>query len=389
MSRDNVKRVLVTTGNQAIATADSDLGALALGQIGVFDASTHKAIDATSTPSKFYVAVGVDTLGGGTKTDHAESAGQSVQANRIVSYTFRPHTAPRAQVLRLSGVTPDANVKDYAFKLEFRNQKIYRLQGVNQFTQTYAVYNEGFTQEEFMTEVVETVNANDLGFVEAALAYSTNAALTVATDSTSIEYAAGDPITVVGDIDIARTKGTLVVDVDLTSKPMNPNKATNLNLNYYQLLSTVIIGSLVEGFSSAAKLEETVEARFEEGDGAQIRQAEYHQTGLSDPYVLSDVTGTARDLHYNAVGGVKYDSIMLEYGEDSIGGFQKFLSQLQTEIAIPATDTVTRDALVTVLDAQVAAVGLDALADDAALANVDPAVIEDTEDRVEDTDGIA
>jgi len=138
MSRDNVKRVLVTSGNQAVLAAASKPENLALGQVGVFDAATNISIAAASTPREFYISVGIDETGTGLVSGTKDSAGQVIQAKNIRAYTFRPHTPARAQVLRMKGVIPDNTIEDYAFKFEFRNAKIYRHQGTNQFTQTYA-----------------------------------------------------------------------------------------------------------------------------------------------------------------------------------------------------------------------------------------------------------
>jgi len=389
MSRDNVKRVLVTSGNQAVLAAASKPENLALGQVGVFDAATNISIAAASTPREFYISVGIDETGTGLVSGTKDSAGQVIQAKNIRAYTFRPHTPARAQVLRMKGVIPDNTIEDYAFKFEFRNAKIYRHQGTNQFTQTYAILNQKYTPEAFMDEVVATVNANDQGLVVASKVVVTTKAFTVATNATSKEYASGDDVTVPGDIVIVRADGGFVAQVDFTSISLAANKTTNLNLSYYDLRQTVIIGSLVEGFTLAASIVETVEVRFEEGDGNQIRQSEFHETGLADPYVLSDSTGTARVLPYNAVGGTKYDRICFEYDQFSVAGWQEHLNNLLTEIAIPATDTVTRGALIAILDAQATPQGFDALADDAAGASVDPAVVEPTEDETAATDGIA
>ena len=62
---------------------------------------------------------------------------------------------------------------------------------------------------------------------------------------------------------------------------------------------------------------------------------------------------------------------------------------IEATIAIPATDTTTRDALAAILDAITGPAGFDALADDAAGADTDPDVSEPTEDQTVDTDGIA
>jgi hypothetical protein len=340
---DNVKRVLVTSGNQAVAAKDSALDNLALGQIGVFDAETNLAIDATQTPANFYIAVGIDSDADGVVDDIKQSAGKFVSAKGISSYSFRPHTASRSMIVELQGIV-DADVevdKEFAVKFEFRNLRIYKLQGTNAFTHTYAVKSSGATAATLAQDFADAINANEHGFISAA---------------------------VVAD------------KLQVTADPLQVNRAINLNLLYNDLRETAVIPSAVEGFSSATAFATIQELAYEEGDGAQIRQLEFNETGVARPYVLSESTGTARDMEYNAVGGVKYDQTVLEYGDQYEAGWLKHINNLQTTIAVPATDTVTRDALVDILDAQAEAQGLDGKSEVAKSSDVDPAVVEESSD---------
>lgn len=347
MSRDNVKRVLVTKGNKAVAAKGTKPDALTLGQIGVFDANTNLAIDATQTPKEFYIAVGIDSNFDGVVNDIAESAGQVIQSANLRGLSYRPHTASRPMIVELDGLT-DANVevgKEFAIKLELRNQRIYRLQGTNAFTTTYAVTAEVATAASVIQLLADAVNANESAFVSAA---------------------------VVGG------------KLQLTTKPLHVNKAVNLNLLYNDLRETVVIPSLAEGFPATASFTTIQQVSFEEGDGAQVRQKEFNITGDAKPYVLSDSTGTARDIDYRAEGGVKYDQMVLEYDQFSVAGWLEHLNNLQTTIAIPATDTVTIDGLVPIIDAQFAAQGFAGVSDVATQASVDPEVVEPSNDPTVD-----
>lgn len=139
MSRNNnVFQVLVTKGDQRVLPAGQAIDTLAPNQIGVFDADTNLSIDGSSPTKNFFLAVGVDRDGDATVEDINTSAGQLIQRRNMRTYTFRPHTAAAPMIAELTGFTAECDT-DYAVKLEFRNQEIYRRQGYNQFTKTYAV----------------------------------------------------------------------------------------------------------------------------------------------------------------------------------------------------------------------------------------------------------
>lgn len=347
MSRDNVKRVLVTSGNKPALAAGGKIDALALGQIGVFDAATNLAIDASSTPKDFYLAVGIDGNGEGAMNDIKESAGQYIQSANLRSYTFRPHTASRPMIKTVTGIDAPEVGKDYAIKVEIRNEKIYRNTGHNQFSFTYSVVADTTVAADLAQKFVDSINAND--------------------DNTFVS---------------ATLSGANIV---LTSKSLAANPSANVNIKYYNSRESVIIVSLTEGFASGATVEDTQDVVFEEGSGTQIRQLEYHETGLASPYVVSDVTAIARTLPYTAVAGTKYDQFNLEYDFFSVGGWLEYLNNLQTTIAVPEPDTATRDSLVDILDAQYENKGFDGKSEVAKSSSTDPDVVEPSND--DDTQG--
>jgi len=86
MSANNpVFQVLVPTGDQVVLPAGSPVTALAVGQIGVFSATTNLSQDATTIVNEraIFLAVGVDTAGGTTLDDVATSAGQNIPRNDV------------------------------------------------------------------------------------------------------------------------------------------------------------------------------------------------------------------------------------------------------------------------------------------------------------------
>ena len=130
---------------------------------------------------------------------------------------------------------------------------------------------------------------------------------------------------------------------------------------------------------------------YEEGSGVNIQQKEYHASGWagSGPYKLSEVTGMGyENIQYLSVKGTTYDQFILQYGQTSDSGWKEYNNTLSTVLAIPEADTVTRNAVATILNSFLSSRGFETLVDDAAAANVSPTAVE-PEVTSTATDGIA
>jgi len=387
---NDVFQVLVTKGNAAILAKNAALETLAVGQIGAFDAKTNLSIDATTSPipREVYLAVGVDTTGGSTLNDIKQSAGQLIQKAGLVAYSFKPHTAGRPMVVSVGGFTATADT-EYGIRVEFRNSRIYRIQGFNQFSKAYMVTTPcegtlGAADANTISKLfVAAINADESGLLIAK--FIARQAVTILTHGTSADYALGAEMTL-ADVDAlilfnsTAVAGTEVyADFSLTSVPLKIGNFCQVNLGYHKLLETVLIVSLIEGFSCAGAVTVNQYPVFEEGSSNNIMQKEYHASGWagSGPYKLSDITGTAKgDISYFAVKGTTYDQFIIEYNQTSESGWLEYSNPLSTIIATPEADTVTRNSLAILLDAIFAGGAFEALADDAAAASVNPAVVE-------------
>lgn len=412
MSTNNhVSQVLVTSGDQAPAAAGTDLDALAIGQIGVFDRENNVALAGTEQVKDFYIAVGIDSTGDAVKDDICTSAGQMIQKRNIKEYSFRPHTPAKPMIFTLSDYSAECE-KEYGIKLEFRNQDVYARQGYVQFIKSY-LYTTGCCDScdtgcpsgdanEVTVGLCDVVNNDENGLVIAeAIARQ---AVTIATHGTSVDYAEGDVMTK-ADVqalityNAANPTTAVYTDLQFTTVPVKVNSFCNVNLKYKYPRFTVVIPSKVRGFDQnvagfdcTGVFETTQEPVAEEGNGYDVRQKEYNAGGWNGnpgPYRTSLATGVAFDIDYKADASVKYDQFHLEYDQFSVAGWGEHLNNLSTMIAIPATDTNTRDAFAAIIDGLVAPFGFDALADDTATADVDPTVDEPTEDKTVDTDGLA
>lgn len=401
MARDNdVFQVLVTKGNKAVLAAGLTADSLTDGQMGVFDANTNVTVDATKAPKEFYIAVGVgvDADGNGTAPDYINvSAGQRIQAKGIGAYTFRPHSPAKAQVIQITDLKPKCDT-DYALKVEFNNEQIYRQQGYLQYSHVYNVRTgccadcgdpcETVDPNQLVKAFVEKINFDDKGMLRAR----------------ALNPASGNAV--VTDIDAfiatnkavnedADTTNDVVLIIELTVKNEMAKGPTNdINGSYYKRRGTGMIVSFAEGFKCFGKITETQELAYEEGSGYDVRQREYYAAGYNgrnSTYKISESNPGFSFGNFNYFSDVNtnYDRVALEYIDDATLGSRGGWNALATEIAIPAVDTTTRNSLMLVLDAIATKVGFDALADDALDAKVDPKVAEPTSEKGKDKDGIA
>jgi len=394
MARNNdVFQVLVTKGNQAVLGVGNKVTNLAPGQIGVFDFNTNLSINGTVPTKDFYLAVGLDKDGNGVTDDVAKSRGSHIQGKNIAFYSFRPHTPGRPMKVVLKDYTADCET-EYGIKLELRNQEIYRSQGYNQFTKTYSIVTgccDGCAPtcpsgdaNEITRLLLININNDTTKLIKAKAIART--ALTAA-QTGGVAIAVGGVVTdaqllAIMAFNATQTDKTKFVYTNLEIETVNQaqaNFAGSLDLKYFFPRETVIIASPIEGFKCNGTLVTTQTVAFEEGSGYDIKQLEYESLGWDmSPYRLSTLNGVADERSYNTVVSEKYDQIALTYNQFSIGAWLEYLNNEATLIAIPATNTITRNSLIAVLDLITKPNGFDALADDAAIANINPTVFEPT-----------
>lgn len=387
---NDVFQVLVTKGNQAVLDAGNTVDRLAIGQIGLFDTNTNLSI--VSATREFYFAVGINRNGGTTLEDIKVSAGQLIQRRGIVNNSFVSHSASQPMIVKVGDYKAECET-DYAVKVEFRNSRIYRTQGFNQFSKTYAVRTSccdcdsgcGTGDANELTNLlVNEINMEKDGLV--IVKAIARQALTIATHGTSVNYASGAVMTaadvkalIVYNAVPANVATKVYTDISLTAVPLKLRKFVDINLGFHKFVETAMVVSLVEGFSCTGKIATLQDIVFEEGTGNNIRQKEYHASGWggAGPYLTSVVTGLSLgNVMYDADINGKYDQFILEYNQKSESGWLEYENTLSTIFAVPEADTVTRTSLAAVLDAITAQGGFESLSDDAALANTNPLIIE-------------
>jgi hypothetical protein len=391
---NDVFQVLPTKGNQALATTGTTVDSLLPGQLGFFDALTGLAY-ATAIPAGtkgITLAVGVDKTGSGLLEDIRTSAGQYIQTKGITDLTFKPHTAGQPMKVTVGSFKAQCDT-EYGVRIEFRNAKINRIQGYNQFSKAFLVTTPccddcaegcGSLDANVLTQLfITNINA-DISKLILAQPIARQP-LTTAVHGTSVDYATGAVMT---DADVAQlivfnttalAADQVFTDFQLVSQPLAIGTYCSINLHYYKLLETVLIVSLIEGFGCSGATTVNQYPVYEEGSGVNIQQKEYHASGWagSGPYKLSQVTGMGyENIQYLSVKGTTYDQFIVQYNQTSEAGWQEYSNNLSTVIAIPETDTVTRQAVATIFNSFLSVVGFESLIDDAAAASINPVVVE-------------
>lgn len=373
MSRNNdVFQVLVTKGNQAVLGAGSSVTALAPGQVGVFNYESGVSIDGTNPCRNFYIAVGTDVSGTGATTNIMKSAGSHIQGRNIAFYSYRPFQAGVAQQVEITNIKSTCG-KQYGFNLNFNNEHITKLQGALQFKIPVLVESvccdgcgtgcETGDDNLLALKFRDAINANSKGLVKAEII---DPAGVVVTDYDAFVTANAT----VNNDNI--TTNDVKLGVRLTAIPEAIQAYSGVDLHYLTLRDTFLQVTMSEGFEcTGVNIETTVKPVIAQGLARDIQQMEYIASGWgpAGPYRIS--WGFLKGPQYFAVDGGQYGIVALTYDQFSVGGWQEYLNNEAVIIAIPTADTVTRAALLGVLDKLVAPFQFDALTDDGAAYSVE------------------
>jgi len=327
---------------------------LAVGQLGAFDAATNLAVNAFTSPmpKEVFFALAYTTSAG--TTDYRTSAGQLIQRQGVVGYTEKLCSTGAPMTVTVGSYKAQCDT-EYGVRIEFRNSKISRIQGYNQFSKAYMVTTPccddcaegcGSLDANILTQqFVATINNDESQLVIAQPV--ARQALTIATHGTSQNYSIGQ-VMLAADVErlivfntTALEAAKVYADFQLVSQPLSIGSFCQVNLQYYKLLETVLIVSLIEGFGCSGATTINEYPVYAEGTGNNILQKEYHASGWSGsgPYKLSGVTGTAYgNIKYLADKNTNYDQIILEYNQTSESGWKEYSNTLSIVFAYPCDD---------------------------------------------------
>lgn len=360
-----------TPGDLEVLSSGNAVEDLVVGQLGFFDYNTGTSFDSGDAvlPKEFFIALGkgrdLDVMD--PMTDFRKSAGEAIQLKGVLKYTRQDYVAGSPMVVTVGNYKAKCDT-DYTLRIEFRNSRIYRTIGHNQFSKPYSVRTgccddcgEGcdtYDANLLTLLMVNSINLDGANLVTAAPI--ARQAVAILTHGTSADYAQGAVMTA-ADVQALVTFNLTAVDADkvytdiqLTSNPISIGTFCQVNLGYHKLLETVLIVSLVDGFNCAGVVSTSEYPVFAEGTGKNIMQKEYHASAWdgAGPYVLSETTGTAKgNIEYLASAGTNYTQFTLEYDVTAEGGFLEYKNPLRTIIAIPTGETAVIAEVENILDA--------------------------------------
>ncbi len=363
---NDVFRVLPVSDCTLLPAGDT-VEDLNIGQLGAFDAATNVAIDQFTNPmpKEIFFALAYQTESGAT--DYRFSAGQVIQRQGVVGYTTKFCTQGSPMKVTVGNFKAECDT-EYGVRVEFRNAKINRIQGYNQFSKAYMVKTPccddctegcGSLDANVLTQLfVANINADESNLVYAIPV--ARQALTTATHGTSTNYSAGDEMTAADVAQLIVFNSTALpaaqvfADFQLVSQPLSIGSFCQVNLHYYKLLETVLVVSLIEGFGCSGATTVNEYPTYAEGTGINIQQKEYHASGWagSGPYKLSQVTGTAYgNIVYLADKNRNYDQIILEHNQTSESGWQEYNNTMSTIFAYECDECNLANSLTRLLDA--------------------------------------
>jgi hypothetical protein len=292
-------------------------------------------------------------------TDYRFSAGQLIQRKGVVGFTEVECSEGSPMVVTVGNFKAECDT-EYGIRVEFRNAKINRIQGYNQFSKAYMVTTPccddcaegcGSLDANVLTQLfIANINADESGLVLAQAV--ARQPLTIATHGVSQNYATGD-VMLPADVaqlivfnSTATPEDQVFADFQLVSQPLSIGSFCQVNLHYYKLLETVLIVSLIEGFGCSGATTINEYPVYAEGTGINIQQKEYHASGWagSGPYKLSGVTGTAYgNIVYLADKNKNYTQLILEHNQTSESGWQEYMNPMSTIFAYDCEDCSTDD----------------------------------------------
>ena len=368
-NRNNlVSSVLPVSNCTALAAKGAALESLTVGQLGVFDALTNKAVDDTdiADAKEIFFALGVDTNNDGVVDDFRFSAGQNIQKGTVLPLTTKDYNAGTPMQVDVTGYRAECDT-EYGIRVEFRNSQISRIQGFNQFSKAYMVTTPccnpcdtagcNSVDASVLTMLfVNAINSDVANLVTAAPI--ARQALTIATHGTSADYSAGDVMTE-ADVDaiiafnLTATPGDEVyADLTLVSVPLSIGDWCQVNLGYHKLLETTLVVSLIAGFNCSGASTINTYPTFAEGTGANVMQKEYHASGWagSGPYKLSEVTGTAKgNILYLTNKATNYDQTIVTSNFHSDSGWKEYSNPIETVVAFPTGACAAETAFKTIM----------------------------------------
>lgn len=321
------------SGDQALYVSGAPSG-LAAGQFGVFDkngaALTTVALGET-VKDEIFVAVGT---GSGK---YLRSPGY-IKAANIKAANFQCYQAGVAPVILVSDLCSSCS-GEFAVKIHITAANAWQSYGFNQFVKTFtsseACCSSTPTCKAILKDIRDQINADSEGLFTALAVNPSGGATLNDAALDSWDYAVdGCP------------------DLKITAVP--PALADFCDIpNTYSFPTGLAVEVTTTGFSCcdpAVTITESVALVYPEGDGDDIKYAEYVDNGnVNGPYRLTE-SGVASSFTANAVSAGTYHQLSILYDDPIASEFLQYSDPKEALIAWPSGTTAVT--LWTILDDQ-------------------------------------
>jgi hypothetical protein len=389
MSRSNdVFNVLIPSTFPSISSGDAGddtknkIDHLLDGQLGFFNRNSNKRLvtnpNTTSITDDFYLAW---KSGSGVRF----SAGQYIPLKglRNISYKASNLLVPQIDQIQIGVKIEDLNeiiskqwTTEYGIKVEFSNQRIYRMIGENLYAKTFTSQGgclkgcpawtiddiEQWSAAKKLAVYLDLIdnikkNADDLLKVrlvakEQINGYdngnsSTGGARYLTAGTELINPILGcDTDSEIPVTDDGNNIKLLYSDIDklaieIETMPIEEHEYCNINVRYYKDRATTITTTIL-GFPCFSNVETTKVAKSSSGSGYDLRGLEYQAGGWEGnpgPYRTYSVTGLAKDgFNYQSEVAKLYDLYILQYEFNGFGSERDNFNFLSTIIAVEGGD---------------------------------------------------
>ena len=371
-------RVLPSGSGVAILGAGSTTEALALGQLGIFDADTGLSLDAAGAAGvrNFFIALGASKTGGSVKNFSLKSQGQQIAKDAVMRYALRCYNPGQNQITRIQTIKRDPECdREWGLKLEFRgNSKLYSLNGHNRVVRTYVARtpccDPGSTADsrdlvyEFYTQIKADYDAghipvNPLIYEEGADIDNPGATIN--------DYATWK----------AAAAATDYIGIQLEVEPLAAMTYCEVPPLYYRLNAFRLHLSPMGDFFCSdgaefgelnAEIKDVQLMQYPEGAGSDLRFQEYESAGYTQQNqhrlgTEQASSGLPLPIAYRADNAGTYSVLELMYEDRRSQGSRQNNRQMATTVAFLQADNANLIAFLTILDVLVPE---RALADDAA-----------------------
>lgn len=362
---DPTTKLLVATSLNAAAvgTKREDV-TLAEGELAFFSATPPFAkLGATSSPQRFFIEVGTK------KGDIKRSAGdQGIVASEISNLSGKCYTPGADEIIKLSNFTDIEANKEYGVKVRVYNGHTVEIVGHHDFTQSFVFkmpnndYTNGGAIIDLVNGLVNAINTSNIyveGNIVEATAVNTNTNAIYANPAAveTARLASGATPGSPTPAESAAFEANLGIAIKALPYEAR-EKVSEYDFDYVPVFNSKLVVSPTVGFVTLPTQTVLQEYRVEQNNGRQLANLEWNVFGWDSHSVirtLSDGSPFARN-NRNRLDAIdedgKYTTVTITNDEYIREGGREYGNTVQTIIATPCTNTVVRDFIEDVLNAQ-------------------------------------